>query len=131
MDNRCRRLGVFKYFIYDQEFETSATTLFYELYQEPDTEAIRQVLNRLRFARKMIKFSFLDRTIIFFPEVPYDSPFQKVASKALDELAINYFCYEVRRKRRWENLRCNPISFYKLFDYEEQKWKIQDTISSK
>ncbi|NHJ48907.1 MAG: hypothetical protein FK733_14070 [Asgard group archaeon] len=119
MDIRLRRLGLVDYFLYFKEFIHIKKALYFELIENP--EEISEFVKKLEVFGDMMTISFLDRVVIYFPEVKYDSMFREFVEKLLMEKNITHRVYQFNHHR---GLNVDKINYLEAYDFETKQWKI-------
>ncbi|NHJ48455.1 MAG: hypothetical protein FK733_11785 [Asgard group archaeon] len=119
MDLRCRRLGLIEYYLNFKEFIHFKKALYFEINEKP--EDVISVLEKLEAFGEMMRLSFLDRIIIYFHDVIYDSVFRKFVEKLLKRNNISYRVYQINHHR---GLNTTKINYTEAYDFDSKQWKI-------
>lgn len=117
MDIRCRRLGLYDYFLNIKKLAIYKEALCFELLSPPTAEILEH-LEKLKFASNMFILNFYDRVLVNFPRISLKHPFSKIAEDVIRKTGIDYLLYSNER---------NPdlyryIPYHDLYDFEANKW---------
>ncbi|NHJ49928.1 MAG: hypothetical protein FK733_19205 [Asgard group archaeon] len=117
MDIRCKRLGLMDYYLFFRELDTFKKALYFELKGKPDE--INSVVEKLEVTGEMRSLSFLDRMIIYFPEVKYGSVFHGIVEELLRNNNISFHAYQINYHR---GLRMPKFNYLEAYDHKTDQW---------
>jgi len=121
IDMRCRRLGVYNYYINIRRAYSFNKALYVELLLEPETEKSQLLLNKLNFAGEVETLTFNDRVVLILPEVRYESLFREELEKVLAE---NNIQYKIDQLNSHQGLRVPTRFLYnEAYDFTTNNWR--------
>ncbi|HUT80310.1 MAG TPA: hypothetical protein VMZ29_03830 [Candidatus Bathyarchaeia archaeon] len=121
MEIRCRRLEIFDYYLYFREFILFKKALYFEIPLIKNMQIIDTLLEKLEITREMIRLTFMDRIVVLFPDVIYESILREKIENLLEEKDINFICLQLNYHR---GLKRSKFLFNEVYDFDKNQWKI-------
>ncbi|NHJ48913.1 MAG: hypothetical protein FK733_14100 [Asgard group archaeon] len=115
---RCRRMEIIDYYLHFREFATHKKALYIEL-EQPENMVLEKFIEKISFAGEITNLSFIDRVVLYFPDVKYDSVFREILDNLLKESNFQYKAFQINYYR---GLRMPKFNYFNVFNFEKNQW---------
>jgi len=121
IDVRCRRLGLFDYCLYFQEHYLVKIGLYIEIAEKSNKELKEKIIKTLENLGEMLRMDLMERVVLIFPYVKYDSLIRKMIEKLMKESNLDFEILQMNYIRKLQVLNTDYVDAY---DFELEQWKI-------
>ncbi|NHJ03539.1 MAG: hypothetical protein EAX90_01860, partial [Candidatus Heimdallarchaeota archaeon] len=120
LDIRSRRLGLFNYFLYFQEIHIVKYGLFVEINIESNLDLIEKLLAKLENLKEIVRMDLMDKIILIFPYVKYNSLIRQIIENLLKEKKLKFQTLQINLTK---GLTIVNTDYVDAYDFEQEHWK--------